>query len=151
MSLTSNIFKIKARGSQVRGEAKMKTASLVEALYGFDSGRSKKAVQENRRKAEELKKDKGFVFEVSVFLHYSSCIYYLLNLILYVWYQAISRDSDGKLTRKGIYKHPIIQKAVNAMWFKNKRDEGILYPDLFKPISIHCIALILTAVSVSTD
>jgi hypothetical protein len=56
----------------------MKTASLVEALYGFDSGRSKKAVQENRKKAEELKRDKGFVFEVSVFLHYF--IYYSLNL-----------------------------------------------------------------------
>ena len=33
------------------------------------------------------------------------------------------------------------------MWFKNKRDEGIVYPDLFNPISVHSIALILTAVS----
>jgi hypothetical protein len=33
------------------------------------------------------------------------------------------------------------------MWFKNKRDEGILYSDLFNPISVHSIALILTAVS----
>lgn len=58
-------------------------------------------------------------------------------------------DPDGK--RKGIYNHPIIQKAVNAMWFKNKRDEGIVYPDLFSPIPIHCIALILTAVSSPVD
>jgi hypothetical protein len=42
----------------------MKTAPLVEALYGFDSGRSKKAIAENRRIAEELKNDKGFVFSV---------------------------------------------------------------------------------------
>jgi hypothetical protein len=34
------------------------------------------------------------------------------------------------------------------MWFKNKRDEGIAYPDLFNPISVYSIALILTAVSV---
>ena len=58
-------------------------------------------------------------------------------------------DPDGK--RKGIYKHPIIQKAVNAMWFKNKQDEGIVYSDLFNPVSVHSIALILTAVSDSRD
>ena len=63
-----NIFKTKARGPQARGEAKTKTASLVEALYGFDSGRTKKAIAENRKKAEELKSDKGFVFQVCVFL-----------------------------------------------------------------------------------
>ena len=61
-------MKVKARGSQVRGEAKTKTAPLVEALYGFDSGRSKRAVAENRKKADELKSDKGFVFEVCVFM-----------------------------------------------------------------------------------
>lgn len=33
------------------------------------------------------------------------------------------------------------------MWFKNKRDEGVVYPDLFSPISVPSIALILTAVS----
>jgi hypothetical protein len=60
------MYKVKARGSQTRGEAKAKTASLVEALYAFDSGRSKKAVAENRKKVEELKSDKGFVFEVCV-------------------------------------------------------------------------------------
>ena len=60
-----NSLQIKARGSQLRGEAKTKTASLVEALYGFDSGRSKRAIAENRRIAEELKDNKGFVFEVS--------------------------------------------------------------------------------------
>ena len=53
-----------ARGSQLRGEAKAKTASLVEALYGFNSGWSRRAIAENRRIAEELKADKGFVFAV---------------------------------------------------------------------------------------
>src|ERR1700728_2318192 len=37
------------------------------------------------------------------------------------------------------------------MWFKNKRDEGVLFPDLFNSIPVHAIALILTAVSSSTD
>ena len=67
-----------------------------------------------------------------------------------IWYylfhfQALS-DENGK--RKGIYNHPVIQKAVNKMWFKNKRDEGIIYQDYFKPLPIPSIALILTAVSI---
>jgi hypothetical protein len=33
------------------------------------------------------------------------------------------------------------------MWFKNKRDEGIMFADYFNPISTPSIALILTAVS----
>ena len=52
------------------------------------------------------------------------------------------------MERKGMYQHPIIQKAVNVMWFQNKRDEGIRYKDMFKPIPIPAIALVLTAVSV---
>ena len=46
-----------------------------------------------------------------------------------------------------MYQHPIIQKAVNVMWFQNKRDEGIRYTDMFKPIPVPAIALVLTAVS----
>jgi Domain of unknown function (DUF6532) len=54
-------------------------------------------------------------------------------------------DDNGK--RKGIYNHPIIQKAVNKMWFKNKRDEGVLFSEYFNPLAVPSIALILTAVS----
>lgn len=70
------VFKIKARGSQARGEAKNKTASLVEALYGFDSGRGKKVIAKNRKIAEDLKSDKGFVFEVCDFLLYFNCFFF---------------------------------------------------------------------------
>lgn len=42
----------------------------MEALYGFDSGRSKRAITENRKIAEALKEDKGFVYEVISFSHY---------------------------------------------------------------------------------
>ena len=34
-------------------------------MYGFESGRSKKAVAANRKLAEELKREKGFIYEVS--------------------------------------------------------------------------------------
>jgi hypothetical protein len=47
----------------------------------------------------------------------------------------------------GLYQHPIIQKVVNRCWFNNSRDEGIVYADLFDPLSVEAIALVLTAVS----
>ena len=68
-------FKVKVQGSQAHGEAKTKMAPLVETLYGFDSGRSKKAIVENCKKAEELKSDKRFVFKVCfsfLFVFYST-------------------------------------------------------------------------------
>ena len=68
--------------------------------------------------------------------------FFIISILIYL--QVLS-DENGK--RKGIYNHPIIQKAVNKMWFNNRRDEGITYPDYFSPISIPSIALILTAVS----
>ena len=115
-------------------------ASLVEALYGFDSGRSRRAIAENWRIAEELKANKGFVFAV-----YFSESFFSFTFSQQFNFQELSDEQDGK--RKGIYNHPIIQKAVNKMWFKNKWDEGIMYPDYFKPLSVPSIALILTAVS----
>ena len=61
------------------------------------------------------------------------------------YYQVLSLNEDGP--RKGMYNHPIIQKAVNAMWFQNKRDEGVQFTDMFKPIPVQAIAFVLTAVS----
>ena len=88
-------FKIKARGSQARGEAKNKTASLVEALYGFDSGHSKKVIAENRKKAEELKSDKGFVFKVCVFI-VLSFFFYILKLIYVRYFRIPSQTASEK-------------------------------------------------------
>jgi Domain of unknown function (DUF6532) len=55
-------------------------------------------------------------------------------------------DKNGK--RKGIYNHPIIKKAVNKMWFMNKRDEGINFQDYFNLLSIPSIVLILTTLRI---
>ena len=64
------IYQIKAHGLQTCGEAKEKTKSFVETIYGFESGHSKKAIAANWRLAEELKREKGFIYSVSLF--YSS-------------------------------------------------------------------------------
>ena len=57
-------IEIKARGSQLQGEAKTKTASLVEALYSFDSGRSKHKIQKAVNKTWfNNKRDEGVVYQ----------------------------------------------------------------------------------------
>lgn len=53
--------------------------------------------------------------------------------------------------RRGIYRHPIIQKAINSIWFVNQSDEGVLYNDYFNPISNATIALVLTMVCPCRD
>ena len=63
----------------------MKTAPLVEAIYHFDSRQSKQVIAENWRIAEELKDNKGFVFEVSSsFLLFFSKIIIIKNFFFSV-------------------------------------------------------------------
>ena len=43
-----------------------KTKLFVETMYGFKSSLSKKAIAANQKLAEELKQEKGFIYEVSL-------------------------------------------------------------------------------------
>ncbi|KAF8875513.1 hypothetical protein BD779DRAFT_1389646, partial [Infundibulicybe gibba] len=118
--LSTDIFRvIRGRGSQLRGEAKTKLIPLVEAVYGFDAGRGRKSIRANRKLAALLKHEKGYLYK---FL------------------------GNKKTPRAGLYKNPIIRKGICALWFTNDQDEGIEYSDLFNPMPICAIALILTAV-----
>ncbi|KAJ7250084.1 hypothetical protein B0H12DRAFT_1019348, partial [Mycena haematopus] len=58
------------------------------------------------------------------------------------------KDIENK---KGLYKHPIIQSAVNAMWFANRRDEGPRHPELFSPLPIRALAVVLAAIENNID
>ena len=46
------------------------------------------------------------------------------------------------------YRHPIIQKAINLMWFQSKDGDGIVFFEHFTPIPIQAIALALTVVRI---
>ncbi|GLB43864.1 hypothetical protein LshimejAT787_1500480 [Lyophyllum shimeji] len=123
--LSADIAKvIKNRGSQLRGEAKTRVLPLVEAMYNFDSGHSKKAINMNRTRAEDLKEGKGFIYKMLA-------------------------DEEGK--RRGIYGHDIIQKGINGLWFKNKNDAGIIYQSYFDPMPNEAIAFVLTAIECGID
>ncbi|KAG6818720.1 hypothetical protein H0H93_002504 [Arthromyces matolae] len=123
LDMTPDIGKIiKQRGSQLRGEVKSKTASMIETMYGFSSAQGRRNIAANRDLAELLKLEKGFL------------------------YKELTSDA-----RKGIYRHPIIQTAVNKVWFTNTRDEGVVFTDMFNPMPIPAIALILTAIECNID
>ncbi|RDB14714.1 hypothetical protein Hypma_016210 [Hypsizygus marmoreus] len=120
---------IKSRGSQVRGEVKTKFRPIIENLR-FESGCGKRVIAKNRQLAEKLKDSHSFV------------------------YKTLPDDMTSPtyhLDRKGLYQNPIIQKAVNTMWFANKNDEGIKYSDLFKPLPVQTIALVLMVIECCID
>ena len=72
-------------------------------------------------------------------------LHILTSSILIVDFQIHSASVE---LRKGLYRNKILQKIVNAMWFANKHDEGIKYPEYLKPFPTPALALVLTAVSV---
>ncbi|KAI6013492.1 hypothetical protein BKA83DRAFT_4500297 [Pisolithus microcarpus] len=46
----------------------------------------------------------------------------------------------------GFLKAPLIQKIVNMMWFANKHNDGVMFPDHFKPFPHPALALVLTSI-----
>jgi len=121
---------VTARASQLRGELKNKVKPLVESLYGFDSSSARRAMRKNRDRATALTHESAFAYEDP----------------------ALNQPEGTYAERKGIYRHPIIQKAINATWFANRADEGVIFRQFFEPaISIETIALVLTAVHCCID
>ncbi|KAJ7088510.1 hypothetical protein B0H15DRAFT_1022499 [Mycena belliarum] len=126
MRITPDIAKlITRRGPQMRGEIKTKVRSLIELVFGFESGQNKRNVRKNRQLAEDLKEGMGYC------------------------YKEYPADAER---RKGLYKAKIIQKSANLMWFNNRRDEGAMHPEVFGPILPKpAFALILSAIECGID
>ncbi|KAJ7155305.1 hypothetical protein C8R46DRAFT_1296798 [Mycena filopes] len=117
MQLSPTLSKlITNRGTHFRGEGKTKIRPIVEVGYGFKSGQDKKTIAHNRQLAESLKEDLTFVFKPK---------------------------RQDIMARKGMYRTPLIQQAINALYFANRRDEGPSYPDVFNPFPIVALAFIL--------
>ncbi|KAF7371540.1 hypothetical protein MVEN_00009000 [Mycena venus] len=58
------------------------------------------------------------------------------------------KDPENK---KGLFKHPILQKACNTMWFANRRDEGPSHSELFNPLPEEALAALLTVTENTID
>ncbi|KAG2337402.1 hypothetical protein BDR05DRAFT_952628 [Suillus weaverae] len=61
---------------------------------------------------------------------------------------AFTRSPNGN---KGLYSAKIIQKGVNTIWFRDKKDEGVLYPEFYKPFPEVAFTLLLTAIESCID
>ncbi|KAI5982756.1 hypothetical protein EDC04DRAFT_2592458 [Pisolithus marmoratus] len=46
----------------------------------------------------------------------------------------------------GFLNAVLIQKTVNTMWFANKHDDGVIFPNHFKPFPYLALVLVLTAI-----
>ncbi|EDR09083.1 uncharacterized protein LACBIDRAFT_296326 [Laccaria bicolor S238N-H82] len=85
--LDADIAKIiKACGSQAYGEAKAKTQTLVDVLYGFNSGCGRSVIKKNHDKAERLKHEKGFIYkssqgDVPAPDHSKSCQWHVVQVV----------------------------------------------------------------------
>lgn len=108
-------------------------------MLGFRGGASQRIQDANIARVRALKLDFGFVYWASTSFtpHCTPCSSAIKKVYL-----------DG--TRKGLYQAKIIQSSVNHIWFRNKKDEGVKYPEFYKPIPESGLALILTAVSLCT-
>ena len=121
-------------------DMKEKIAYLVESLYGFqvDTGRVPESISQNAELAQGLLTDMTFIYRVRPI---AIVIDGLLSPV------HVQEANIGG-TRQHPYQHPIIQKAINLIWFESKDGDGIVFFELFIPIPIQAIALALTVVRI---
>jgi len=104
-------------------DMKMKVMHHVESLYGFDTSRAPGVISRNAAHAQALLTAMAFIY----------------------------REPNFGGTPYNPYRHPIIQKAINIIWFQNKDSDGIIFHELFTPVPIPAIALALTVIECCID
>jgi len=117
---------------------KTKIVHSVESLYGFNTSRAPESISKNAGLAQGLLTDMTFIYRVR------PIAIVIDSLLSPVHVQEFKIGG----TRQHPYRHPIIQKAINLMWFQSKDGDGIVFYDLFMPIPIQAIALALTVVRI---
>ncbi|KAH9954062.1 hypothetical protein BC827DRAFT_80350 [Russula dissimulans] len=111
------------RSMKVLHDMKMKIMHHIESFYGFDTSRAPEVISRNARHARALLTAMAFIY----------------------------REPTSGGTPRHPYRHPIIQKAINTIWFQNKDSDGIVFHELFTPIPIQTMALVLTVIECCID
>jgi hypothetical protein len=70
----------------------------------------------------------------------------LLSLSLIQFFKDLG-DEKTNVPCSGIFQTKLTQKGANAVWFRNRKDEGIVFAPYFTPFPIPAMALLYTAVS----
>jgi len=99
-------------------DMKMTVKHLVESLYGFDTSRAPDSISRNAGLAQALLTNMAFIY----------------------------REPNFGATPHHPYRHPIIRRAINMIWFHSNDGDGIVFHEFFTPIPIQTIALILTVI-----
>ncbi|KAH9023486.1 hypothetical protein EDB85DRAFT_1984460 [Lactarius pseudohatsudake] len=50
-----------------------------------------------------------------------------------------------------VFRNPVIQKAINVLWFRNREDDGIMFHEHFSPMPIPAIAFIIMLIECCID
>nr|VWO99054.1 Cytochrome P450 51 [Ganoderma boninense] len=115
---------ITAYSWHLRGEVKTAARSLVETVYRFRSSGQAEIQLRNRERVAALRKDDAFV------------------------YRKRGPTADD---HEGLYEADIIQQMANRIYFKDKKDDGVVLQGRYSPFPIVAFALIITAVECAID
>ncbi|KAG2138322.1 hypothetical protein DEU56DRAFT_736455 [Suillus clintonianus] len=126
MAFNNDIIQmITRRTSHLTSEVKAKVRPLVESIYGFESSARESVKSRNRQLAQQLKHKFGLCYRVSL--------------------------QSSNLPRSGLFQMKLTQKAANLVWYRNKKDEGIVFAKYFTPFAIPAMALCYTAAECCID
>ncbi|KAH9965684.1 hypothetical protein BGW80DRAFT_747777 [Lactifluus volemus] len=109
---------------EISASMRHRIAPLVENMYGFNTSQAADSISSNARRAQKLLRDMNFVYETR---------------------------NDGTRRENGPYRHPIIQRAINISWFRDKNDVGAQHHEHFTPMPERAIALTLTVIECCID
>ncbi|KAH9045899.1 hypothetical protein EDB83DRAFT_2553824 [Lactarius deliciosus] len=104
-------------------DTKRKIMHVVEAQYGFDTSHAPDIISRNASLAQALLSGMAFIY--------------------------LEPNSGG--SPRHPYRHPVLQKAINITWFRDKEADGVTYHVHFSPVSIPTIAFILVVVECCID
>ncbi|KAI9434408.1 hypothetical protein F5148DRAFT_1154795 [Russula earlei] len=113
-------------GMKLLSDMKENIRHTVETSYRFDATES---IGYNATRAKELLSEMAFIHGVRL---------------------SPSRRHLNGGTRHP-YRHPLIQKAIITLWFKNKSDDGMTFREHFSPLPIPAMALVLVVIQCCID
>ncbi|KAG2109530.1 hypothetical protein DEU56DRAFT_762422 [Suillus clintonianus] len=100
-------------------EVKGKVRPLVESIYGFESTNRESIKSRNRKLARQLKDKFGMC------------------------YRDLG-DRKNNMPRSGLFHTRLNQQAANLVWYRNKKDDGVVFEDVLSPFLIPALALVYT-------
>ena len=132
------ILQFTVNGMTLVSDLRTKLRRAVATQYEFDRGQSAGSINYNVAHAKQLLTKMALIYRVRI---HCNTIWSALILV------RLQEQNPGYHLHQ--YRHPIIQKAINTLWFKNEDDDGMLFREHFSPIPTPAVALVLTMVGVN--